>query len=160
MIYVVEFPVEGRARAWFAFNSEDFILKVRAVRARDGWVIFEARSGRERLTALGTSPEAPDAPRMHTDVFALAAAHGWETPLYRADYLLGRGVLQAAPVDEFQACVAALAQDLKTCRIYLHDEDAIAALLREPLLDPTDNFYAHMALREQLIAMEAMEEDI
>jgi len=42
----------------------------------------------------------------------------------------------------------------------LDDEDAIAALQRDPLLDPTEHFYAHMALREQLIALEAMEEDM
>jgi hypothetical protein len=66
----------------------------------------------------------------------------------------------AEPIDEFEASVAAVAQGLKACRVFLDDEDAIDALQRDPLLDPTDHFYAHMALREQLIAMEAMEEDI
>jgi hypothetical protein len=109
MIYVVEFPRQGRAHAWFAFNRDDFVLKVRATRARDG---------------LDAAPN------------------------------------QAEPLDEFDASVAALARDLKACRVYLDDEDAIAALQRDPLLDPTEHFYAHMALREQLIAMEAMEEDM
>ena len=36
----------------------------------------------------------------------------------------------------------------------------LATLGAYPLLDPTEQFYAHMALREQLIAMEAMEEDM
>lgn len=44
--------------------------------------------------------------------------------------------------------------------MYLTDEQAIAALHRDPLYDPDEGFCAHMALREQLIAMEAMEEDI
>lgn len=109
MIYIVEFPHQGRAHAWFAFNRDDFVRKVRASRARDG---------------LDT-----------------ALNHG-------------------EPLDEFEASVAALARDLKACRVYLDDEDAIEALQRDPLLDPTEAFYAHMALREQLIAMEAMEEDM
>lgn len=62
--------------------------------------------------------------------------------------------------EDFDACVVVLEQALKTCRVYLHDELAIRALQSDPLLDPKDGFYAHMALREQLIAMEAMEEDI
>lgn len=109
MIYIVEFPRQGRAHSWFAFSREDFVLKVRAGRARD-----------DLATLLN----------------------------------------QAEPVDEFNASVAALARDLKACRVYLDDEYAIEALQRDPLLDPSQEFYAHMALREQLIAMEAMEEDM
>jgi hypothetical protein len=160
MIYIVEFPHQGRAHAWFAFNRDDFVRKVCATRGREGWVIFEAASARDRLAARGATPETADGAQQHPDLFELARAHGWDAPLYRADHLLGQGVLQAEPVDGFDASVAVLAQDLKACRVYLHDEQAIAALQREPLLDPKDGFYAHMALREQLIAMEAMEEDI
>ena len=160
MIYVVEFPHQGRPHAWFAFNRDDFVRKVRAIRAREGWVIFEALSVRERLAARGANQESPDAAQTHADLFAQAGAHGWDAPLYRADHVLGQGILQAEPVDEFEASIAALAQDLKTCRIHLSDEQAIAALQRDPLYDPDEGFYAHMALREQLIAMDAMEEDI
>ena len=100
MIYVVEFPHQGRPHAWFAFDRDDFVRKVRATR-------------------------------------------------------------EASPASEdFEASVAVLEQALKACCIYLHEESAIRALQSEPLLDPKDGFYAHMALREQLIAMEAMEEDI
>ncbi len=99
MIYVVEIPHQGRPRAWFAFDRDDFMRKVEAT-------------------------------------------HG-------ADASAG-----------FDASVAVLEQGLKACRIYLHDELAIRALQSDPLLDPKEGFYAHMALREQLIAMEAMEEDI
>lgn len=98
MIYVVEFPQQGRPHAWFAFDRDDFVRKVRAT-------------------------------------------HGSEA----ADFDAGVAVLEGA---------------LKACRIYPHDELAIRALQTEPLLDPKEGFYAHMALREQLIAMEAMEEDI
>lgn len=100
MIYIVEFPHQGRAHAWFAFDRHDFVLKV------------HAREGR------------------------------------------------AEGMEHFDACVAALASTLKACRIYLDEEQAIGALQSDPLFDPREGFYAHMALREQLIAMEAMEEDI
>ncbi len=160
MIYIVEFPRQGRAHAWFAFNRDDFVLKVRAARAREGWIIFETLNVRERLAARGLTPDTPDAARAHADLFELARVHGWDTPLYRADPVLGQGVLQAEPVGEFDASVAALARDLKACRVYLDDEGAIEALQRDPLLDPNGGFYAHMALREQLIAMEAMGEDM
>ncbi len=99
MIYVVEIPHQGRPHAWFAFDRDDFVRKVRA-------------------------------------------SHG------------------AEPLDDFDAGVARLTQSLKACRIYLDDAAAIMALQREPLLDPKGGFYAHMALREQLIAMEVIEEDI
>lgn len=158
MIYIVEFPHQGRAHAWFAFNRDDFVRKVHAIRAREGWVIHEALSVRERVAACGT--DTPDVAQTHAALFALAHVHGWDAPLYRADHVLGQGVLQAEPVDAFDACVGALAQDLKTCRVHLSDEQAIAALQRDPLYDPDEGFYAHMALREQLIAMDAMEEDI
>ena len=160
MIYVVEFPHQGRPHAWFAFDRDDFVRKVRAIRARADWVIFEAQSARERLAVLGTTPEAPGAARAYAGLFELAHIHGWDAPLYRADQILGQGVLQAEPVDAFDACVAALAHDLQACRVHLSDEQAIAALQRDPLYDPDGGFYAHMALREQLIAMDAMEEDI
>lgn len=160
MIYIVEFPHQGRAHAWFAFNRDDFVRKVRATRAREGWVIFEALSARERLAACGLTPETPSAAQTHAALFDLASAHGWDAPLYRADHVLGQGVLQAEPVDAFDACVGALAHDRKTCRVYLSDEQAIGALQRDPLYDPEQGFYVHMALREQLIAMDAMEEDI
>jgi hypothetical protein len=69
-------------------------------------------------------------------------------------------VLQAELVDEFDASIAALAQDLRACRVYHDDEDAIKVLQSDPLLEPKREFHAHMALREQLIAMEAMDEDM
>jgi hypothetical protein len=158
MIYVVEFPHQGRPHAWFAFNRDDFVRKVHAIRTREGWVIHEALSARERVAACGT--DTPDAARTHADLLDLARVHGWDALLYRADPVLGQGALQAEPVDAFDACVAALAHDLKMCRVHLTDEHAIAALQRDPLYDPDEGFYAHMALRQQLIAMDAMEEDI
>lgn len=99
MIYIVEIPHQGRPRSWFAFDKQDFVLKVKAT-------------------------------------------------------------LNEAAGNDFDDCVDALVDALEDCRIYMSETQAILALQREPILDPDKHFHAHMALREQLIAMEAMEEDI
>ena len=91
--------------------------------------------------------------------------HAWFA-FSRDDFVLkvrathGQDVCQAGAVDEFEACVDALARDLKECRVYLSDELAIGALQSDPLYDKYQGFYAHMALREQLVAMDALEDDL
>jgi hypothetical protein len=104
MIYIVEIPHQKRPHAWFAFNREDFVLKVRAT-------------------------------------------HGLK-------------VDQDAAANAFDACVAVLAHDLKDYRVHLSDELAIGALQSDPFYDRHEGFYAHMALREQLVAMDALEDDL
>ena len=99
MIYIVEIPHQGRPRSWFAFDKQDFVLKVKAT-------------------------------------------------------------LNEAACDDFDGCVDALVDALEDCIIFMSETQAILALQREPRLDPDKHFHAHMALRKQLIAMEAMEEDI
>lgn len=160
MIYVVEVPPEGKARAWFAFEPEDLVRKVHASKQREGWTIFETTSPRQLLAAHGKRPENHGAAEEHAEVFKLAASYGWDGMLYRADYLLGQGVYQMEPVAEFAACFAAIEHDLKTCRIYLSDGQAAEELYRDPLYAGREGFIAHMALREQLIAMEVISDDL
>jgi hypothetical protein len=91
--------------------------------------------------------------------------HAWFA-FSREDFVLkvrathGQKLDQFAAANEFDACVAALVHDLKECRVYLSDELAIGALQSDPLYDKYDGFYAHMALREQLVAMDALEDDL
>jgi len=91
--------------------------------------------------------------------------HAWFA-FSRDDFVLkvrathGPKVDQSGAANEFDACVAALAHDLKECRVYLSDELAIGALQSDPLYDKYQGFYAHMALREQLVAMDALEDDL
>jgi hypothetical protein len=56
MIYVVEFPHQGNPRAWFAFERDDLVRKVRARHAGER-VIFRAATPRELLGETGHSPE-------------------------------------------------------------------------------------------------------
>ncbi len=104
MIYIVEIPHQKRPHAWFAFNREDFVLKVRATHG------------------LKADPDAA--------------------------------------ANAFDDCVAALAHELKDYRVHLSDELAIGALQSDPFYDRHEGFYAHMALREQLVAMDALEDDL
>lgn len=159
MIYVVEFPHHGRPTAWFAFDREDFARKVHA-RRTGKHTLSSAASARQRLDAAGLAPDSADARQSEPEVFRLADTHGWDTPLYRADDLPGEGVNRTETVSEFDACVAAIAAGLKACRVYLSDQAATAALYQDPLYDGLEGFHAHMALREQLIALEVIADDL
>jgi len=160
MIYVVEVPSEGKARAWFAFDEEDLARKVYASKQRDAWAIFESSTPRQSLGIHGKLPETRGAAEEHADIFKLADAYGWDAVLYRADYLLGHERYQTEPVAELDACFAAIKHDLKSCRIYMSDEVASTELYRDPLYSGREGFIAHMALREQLIAMEVISDDL
>ncbi|CAI8776138.1 MULTISPECIES: hypothetical protein [Methylococcus] len=160
MIHVVEVTSPGKANAWFAFDREDFSRKVSVAKAREGRVIFTVTSPRRLLEAAGLTPQSPEAGASHGPIFELAEKHGWDTDLYRADDLLGEGVYDPEPVSEFEACVATLAEGLHACRVYLSDESASRALYGDPFYQGREGFPAHMALREQLIALEVISDDL
>lgn len=160
MIYVVEIPEEGHARAWFAFDRQDFVRKVRIEKNSNDCVLFAAVTPRHLLEAAGQTPDSPGVRDEHADLCSLADAHGWDTVLYRADYVLEPGVYQTEPVEEFDACVGALAHDLRDLRIHMSDRSASIALYQDPIYDLQNGFHAHMALREQLIAMEVISDEL
>lgn len=157
MIYVVEFPEEGHAKSWFAFDRQDFARKVYVSDKRKEWEIFDVATARELLELMGSSPEADDVRKKFPAICSLADQHGWDTPLYRADYLLGEGVFQTEAVSEIDACAAALSSRVKTCRIYWSDTQATAALESDPVFDSRGGYREREALREQLVALEILE---
>ena len=63
-------------------------------------------------------------------------------------------------MSEFIAHVAGLAHGLKSCRVYPDEEQAMDALHGDPLYAGHEGFHAHMALREQLIALEVLSDDL
>lgn len=150
MILTVEIPHEGEPRCWFAFDEADFIRKAQAPPPGGEAVVFRTDTARRLLAEQGPTAGLPE----------LAQAHGWDTPLYRADFLLAPGVWQAEPVPEFVAWVAALAHGLKACRVYRDEQQALDALFEDPLYAGREGFYAHMALRDQLIALEVLADDM
>lgn len=160
MILAVEVPQNGGPSCWFAFDEADFIHKVRLARKNVDGVVFGIETPRRLLSAHGASPDSPGVHEQHSDLLELAATYGWDASLYRADYLLAPGHYQAEEVSEFVAHVALLAHGLKACRVYLDEEHAMESLYADPLYEGRGGFYAHMALREQLIALEVISDDL
>lgn len=155
MIHVVEVPWEGRPLAWFAFDEDDLIGKIRVRRTEAGQCIHAVASARELLATSGAEPGQPPG-----WIAELAGRHGWDTPLYRADALLEPGRYQTEPVSVLHAHLAALAAPLQSCRLHPSDESALEALYGDPLYRGRAGFYPHMALREQLIALEVLADDL
>lgn len=160
MILTVAIPHTGKPSCWFAYNEDDFIRKVKVASADVTGVIFNVVTPRELLAAQGRVPDSAGLQDQQAEILAMADAHGWDTPLYRADYLLAPGLYQTEPVSEFVAHVAVLAQELRACRVYRDEEQAMDALYADALYAGKEGFYAHMALREQLIALEVMSDDL
>lgn len=160
MILALEVPAAGKPGCWFAFDEEDFTRKVRLARRGVDGVIFQRETPRQLLFARGAQPDSPEVHASHADLLELAVTHGWDTPLYRADYLLAPGHYQPAEVSEFVAHVAALAHGLRACRVYPDEEGAMDALHADPLYAGREGFFAHMALRDQLIALEVLSDDL
>jgi hypothetical protein len=157
VIYVVEFPHRGRAHAWFAFDRDDFARKVYATDERSECEIFDIVNARGLLDLLGVTPDEPAARAGYPAICALGDLHGWDTPLYRADYLSGTGMLQPESISECDACAAALEHRLRAYRIYWTDAQATAALESDPVWHDLEGAWARDALREQLIALEVLE---
>lgn len=161
MIYVVEIPENGRPLAWFAFDPDDFARKVRAARKDDPRVVFAQSTPRQLLAEAGFSEPSPEATNALPDIAQIGEQHGWDTPVFRADYAFEpAGMWLTEAITELDACAAAVGEGRRDCRIYLSDQAAETAMNRDPLYQGNDGFYAHMALREQLIAMEVISDDL
>ena len=155
MIYVIEFPEQGRAHAWFAFEKQDLMRKIYATDTLHECEIFDVVTAGELLEMHGRTPD--DAREDFPAICSLGDQHGWDTPLYRADYLLGAGVFQTEVVAETDACVAALARRNGDVRIYWSDTQATAALESDPFFQGREGYWARDALREQLVSLEILE---
>jgi hypothetical protein len=157
MIYVVEIPEIAEPRAWFAFDADDFARKVEAGDPLQPWEIHDVITPRELLALMDRVPEDPAARAEFPAISALGDTHGWDTPLYRADHLIGRGIYQPQVVAETDACVAALRQRNKECCVFWSDEQAIAATEgADALLAQREHWRARYALHEQLVALEVL----
>lgn len=161
MIHVLEMPAQGEPRVWFAFDDEDFALKVQTDDALQPWEIHDVVTPRELLEMTGGTPESPAAREQFPAICQLGDTRGWDTPLYRADHLLGRGVYQAQPVSARDAHLAALQARVQRCRVYWNESEALAAFeAGEAAFAGLGGWRARHALREQLIALEVLAEDL
>ncbi len=168
MIHVVELPQQGDPRAWFAYDDDDLARKVAATDPLQAWEIHDTLTARDLLESACDLPDSTS-PDITIDaatrerfpaICALGDAHGWDAPLYRADHLLGRGVLRAEPVAEREALSAALAARGGLSCVYWNDRDAIGAFEgADPRLAGKERWWARRALYEQLVELEVLADD-
>jgi len=160
VIYVVELPDQGEACAWFAYDDDDFARKVAAHDALQTWEIYDEVTPLSLLDALGHPAPDSTARAQFPAICALGDSHGWDSLLYRADYLLGSGVLSAQAVEPRQALSAALQARPGTACIYWDESQALAAFEgADPRINDPARWRARRALYEQLVALEVLADD-
>ncbi len=160
MIYVLELPRQGGPRAWFAYDDEDLARKAAAFDPLQPWEIHDEMSARELLDANGHAQVDAQARERFPAICALGDEHGWDTRLYRADHLLGRGMFRTEPVTQREALAAALAARGGASCIYWSDRDAIAASEgADPRIAGRAFWRARRVLYEQLVALEVLADD-
>ncbi|MBO9642537.1 MAG: hypothetical protein J7603_05380 [Pseudacidovorax sp.] len=160
MIYVVEQPEAGEPHAWFAYDDEDLARKIAATDTLQPWEIHDVLTARELLQAHGHDEPGDTARATLPAICGLGDEHGWDTPLYRADHLLGRGVLQSQPVTKRDALAAAIAARGGQPCIYWSDTEAVAAFEgHDPRLAGDARWWARRALYRQLVELEVLADD-
>jgi len=161
MIYVVEAPPQGAARAWFAFDEDDLLRKVAADDEKAAHEIWDHATARELLELFDEGPGNPGVDQRYPGICALGAEFGWDTPLFRADYLQETGLYAPAPVRLIDACRAALRARGGEWRFYEGEQHALVAVDKpDALFDRAGGWRARWALRQQLIAVEALADDL
>lgn len=161
MIYVVEAPTHGEAHAWFAFDEDDLLRKVATGDARAGHEIWDSASARELLDLFDERPDSPGVDERYPGIHRLGLEFGWETPLFRADYLREPGLYVPEPTRLIDACRAALRARGGEWRFYEGEQHALIAVDKpDALYDRPGGWRARWALRQQLIAVEALADDL
>ncbi|MEK8033362.1 hypothetical protein AACH06_21295 [Ideonella sp. DXS29W] len=160
MIYIVEVPPRGEPRAWFAYGEDDLLRKVAATDSRAAHEIWDRASARELLDLFDEQPDSPGVAERWPAIAELGVSLGWDTPLFRADYLAEPGLYAATPIHLIDACRAALKARGGDWRFYENEPHALAAAdAPDALYDRPGGWRARWALREQLIAVEALADD-
>ena len=125
------------------------------------WEVFDVMTPRELLELSDRTPESADARSVSPAVCELAEQHGWDTPLFRADHLLGAGTLRPEPVTPMEAGLAAAAAPWRAvARLWQRRHrdgrrrSPGCALRCAPVAGARAG-----ALREQLVAVEALADD-
>lgn len=161
MIYVIECPTAGEPLAWFAYHLNDLARKVAARDPLEPWEIHDEVTPRALLDALGHERVDDGARAAFPSVCTLGDRYGWDTTLYRADYLLGRGVLSPDPVDERAALLAALAAREGECRVYWSDQEAVLATEgADAWLGAPERWRARHALHQQLLSLDVLADNL
>jgi hypothetical protein len=160
MIYVVHAPAAGTASAWFAFDEGDLLRKVAASDAKPAHEIWDCASACELLELFDETPAGAGVGERFPGIAALGTEYGWDTPLFRADYVQAPGLYAPEPVRRVDACRAALRARGGRWRFYEGETHALNAVdAPDDLYDEPGGWRARWALRQQLIAVEALADD-
>lgn len=143
MIYVVEIPYVHPAKVWAAADAEAFFRMIEVKRPRCEGYVYARATARQLLTE---SAETADV----SWILQLAIAHGWDTPLYRADYLVSQVGWSPTQLDKFNAYMAALVDDLAGCVVFTSTAAAQAALADSDFWIHHGGIWAQTALYELL----------
>lgn len=160
MIFVVEHGDPSQPRCWFAYDADDLLRKVAASDPLPLWQIHDRVSPRELLDLFDETPASDGVAGRQPAIVALGEAYGWDTPLHRADHLLPPGTYRPEPVDELDAAEAALRA--RGPVLLLRDESAATGAF-EKADHPVwagPGWRARWALREQLLALEVLADDL
>lgn len=161
MIYVVHAPAEGEPSAWFAFDDDDLFRKVAANDPRPAHEIWDSATAAELLDLFDEHPDNAGAANRYPGICTLGSEFGWHTPLFRADYLQPPGLYAPEPVRLVDACRAALRARGGEWRFYEGEQHALVAVDKpDALYDRPGGWRARWALRRQLIAVEALADDL
>jgi len=161
MIYVIECPPAGEPLAWFAYHLDDLARKVAARDPLEAWEIHDEVTPSALLDALGHEQANEAARTAFPSVCALGDQYGWDTTLYRADHLLGRGVLSPEPVEATAALLAALTARPGECRIYWSDQEAVLATEgADAWLGAPERWRARHALHQQLLSLDVLADNL
>lgn len=161
MIYVLQCPPDAEPSAWFAYHLGDLARKVAADDPYEAWEIHDEVTPRALLDALGHETVDEAARTAFPSVCALGDQYGWDTTLYRADHLLGRGALSPDPVDVRAATVAALAARPGEFRVYWSDQDAVLATEGgDEWLCARERWRARHVLHQQLLSLEVLADNL
>ena len=134
-LIVLSVPHRGEPSA-YRIDAESFCRSVEDAAGERGQDAFYSTTPRQLLSDWsGATPEStPDEDADDGWIRDLGAAHGWDTPIYRADAILGEGVYTAEPVDRLAAAEAYEVSDLSALYVLKSETEArdlIARLLSE-----------------------------
>ncbi len=111
----LEVPHRGEPVAYSGFDQSDYLAATYRASDRSDGVVYECTTARELANGHGLTPDHDAQAFEEADaslVAELGIKHGWDTPLYRADWLLEPSKYVTHAVDEVDAAVAYNGHDL------------------------------------------------
>jgi hypothetical protein len=122
----LEVPHMLEPRVYTGSGKEMYLSGTYQAAERRSGVVYECTTARELASGYGLTINDDAEAFADADATWVAEAgntHGWDTPLYRADYALGEGEYRTEPVDEIEAAEAYNGHDLSFYRLITSAEE-------------------------------------